>query len=464
MHRRELLSVGGAAVFSATAGRGGTKAPQDAEPMREWLGRWLAAFNDPDLRIYRAFVERTAPSVVPYVDDDLAVREVTGGFDLLEVEVLEPDRVTARVRDRAWDRVSRVILRASDNERLDDIAFAGAPAATVTPRLGAAAAVSAIRDKIEQEGRDGRVSGAVLVAQGGATVVRTAGGMADETANVPNVPETRFCIGSMGKIFTAVAIMQMVEAGRIRLDAPIRTYIPDYPNAALADRVTVRHLLTHTGGTGDIFGPAYDGREGTRADPVDLIRLYGQRDPVFAPGERWGYSNFGFILLGRILERVRQRPYAALLDEQILVPSAMAATSLDFAHSRTTAVACSGARETGLKPLPAYIGSPAGGGYSTVDDLHAFVGGLRNGRLVRPDTLTAMTDPQVVAGTSHWGLGFAIRERNGLRYFGHGGSAPGINGDLAVFPAFTTITLCNRGHPSAVCLAEFMGARLPAEA
>ena len=463
MHRRKLLSAGVAAALTAIAGRATAQGETGAGPMQGWLRRWLAAFNDPDLRAYKAFVQQTAPSVTPYVDDDLAVREATGGFDLVEVETVEADSLTARVKDRAWERVSRVTLRASDDRRLEDIAFAGAPPAGPMPRLDKPAALAVIRDKIEQERRHGRISGAVLVADGDGAVLRVSGGTADEATGEANAPETRFCIGSMGKMFTAVAVMQLVEASRVWLDAPIRTYIPDYPNAAVADRVTIRHLLTHTGGTGDIFGPAYDGHEGKSGEPGDLIRLYGARDPVFEPGERWGYSNYGFVLLGRILEVVRERPYAALVDEQIFGPADMAATSLGFAHDRTTAIAYTGARATGLRPLAAYVGSPAGGGYSTVDDLHGFVSSLRRGRFVRPDTLGAMAEPLVVAGASHWGLGFAIRERNGLQYFGHGGSAPGVSGDLAVFPAFTTITLCNRGHPSAGCLADFVGVRLPAE-
>lgn len=461
MRRREFMAgIAGAAAPLGIA-RGATP---EADRMRAWLSRWLAAFNDADLAVYQAFVTRVAPTVVPYLDDDLSVREISGGVELIEVETARPDSITALVRDRAWDRRSRVTLQATDDQRLDDIAFAGAPAGAPVPRLDERAALRAVRDKVEREGRAGRFNGAVLVARGEQVLLRDARGLADEASRTANRPDVRFCIGSMGKMFTAVAVMRMVEAGRIRLDAPIRAYIPDYPNAAVADRVTVRHLLTHTGGTGDIFGPGYDGRDGASAEPADLIALYGDRAPLFEPGTRWAYSNYGFVLLGRILERVSGQPYAALVDARVFKPSAMTATSLSASHGGPVATAYAGARATGLKPLGPYVGLPAGGAYSTVDDLHAFVVALRAGRLVRPETLKAMTEPQVVAGSAHWGLGFAIRERNGLRYYGHGGAAPGINGDLAVFPAYTTIALCNRGHPAAACLADFIGTRLPEKA
>lgn len=429
--------------------------------MGGWLERWLAAFNDPDLGVYKAFVMRTAPTVAPYVDDDLALREVTGGFELIEVEAHGPKAITALVRDRAWDRRSRVTLEAEDDHRLTDIAFASAPAGEMRGRLDQRSAITSAEQKLEQEARAGRLNGAFLVARGATPLLRRAYGVADEVAATENQPATRFCIGSMGKLFTAVAVMQLVETGALRLDAVLRDYLPDYPNAAVADRVTIRHLLTHTGGTGDIFGPAFDGHEGAVAEPQRLVDLYGHRDPAFEPGSRWAYSNYGFVLLGRVLERARGQDFGALLNAQVFQPSAMTATSLRAAEHGGAAIAYTGARATGLKTLQPYVGLPAGGGYSNVDDLQRFVVALQNGTLVRTETLKAMTDPQVTAGAGHWGLGFAIRERNGLRYFGHGGSAPGVNGDLAIFPTYTTIALCNRGHPAATCVADFIGARLP---
>jgi CubicO group peptidase (beta-lactamase class C family) len=461
MHRRAALLGGGAVAAGVLAGPALARS-EGPNRLQAWLKRWLAAFNDEDLRVYKAFVERTAPSVVPYVDDDLSVRETVGGVELLAAEIAGPNEISALVKDRVWDRRSRVVLRASDSHRLDDIAFAAAPSGPATSRLNEAVALAAIQGKLDAEGKAARLSGAVLVARGDAVILRTAQGLADDVA--ANSPATRFCIGSMGKMFTAVAVMQAVEAGLVQLDAPVRTYLPDYPNAAVADRVTVRQLLTHTGGTGDIFGPGYDGRRGSSAQPAHLVRLYGERPPQFEPGSRWGYSNYGFVLLGRILEVVRAKPYASLVEDQVFRPAGMASTSMAFDHARPTAAAYTGARATGLKALPPYVGLPAGGGYSSVDDLHAFVAALRNGRLVRRETLAAMVEPRVVAGSAHWGLGFAVRTRNGLSYFGHGGAAPGVNGDLAVFPDYTTIVLCNRGHPAAACVADFMGARLPAAA
>ncbi|WAS91307.1 serine hydrolase domain-containing protein [Nannocystis punicea] len=430
--------------------------------LQSWLERWLAAFNDPDLGVYERFVEALAPTVRPYIDDDLSVREVTGGFELVSSQVTGPQEITAFVKDRAWDRRSKVVLTASGPDRLDDIAFAGAPAEGTIARLDERAALAAVETKLRDEARGGRFNGAVSIARGEQVLVRVGHGSADDEQALRVTPSTRFCVGSMGKMFTAVAVMQLVEQGRLGLADTLATHLPDYANRALAERVTVEQLLTHTGGTGDIFGPQYDANADQLTTIAELVRFYGAREPAFAPGSRWGYSNYGFVLLGAILERVTGEPYEVVFQERIFGPAKMESTSQSFASSRPTAIPYTGAGATGRKALKPYAGLPAGGGYSTVEDLHAFVVALRSGALVGAPTLAAMTTPRVVAGTSHWGLGLAVRTRNGETYYGHGGSAPGVNGDLAVYRDYATVVLCNRGHPAAVNAAEFIGSRLPA--
>ncbi|MDG2523642.1 serine hydrolase [Caulobacter segnis] len=457
MNRRDLLisGVAGAGLLASGVSHA------DDGLLQSWLKRWLAAFNDPDLRIYKQFVETLAPSVRPYVDDDLSVREVTGGFQLVSSQVTGANEITAIMKDRAWDRRSKVVLTATGGEKLDDIAFAGAPGEALQ-RLDERLAIAASVEKLREEGAVGRFNGAALTARGEKVLLKVAHGMADESTGAAVTPSMRFCIGSMGKMFTAVAVMQMVESGRLKLSDTLAVHLPDYPNQALASRVTVERLLTHTGGTGDIFGPQYDANIDKLKTPADLVRFYGAREPIFEPGARWGYSNYGFVLLGAILERVAGKPYEAVFQEAIFMPAGMVSTSQGFASSKPTARPYTGARATGLKALTPYDGLPAGGGYSTVEDMHAFAIGLRAGRLVKPATLAAMTTPKVVAGSSHWGLGMAIRSRNGATYYGHGGSAPGVNGDFAVYRDDVTVVLCNRGHPAALNAADFIGARLPA--
>lgn len=267
----------------------------------------------------------------------------------------------------------------------------------------------------------------------------------------------------MGKMFTAVAALQLVAHGRLALADPIGRWIPDYPNRALARAVTVEQLLTHSGGTGDIFGPAYEANTARLVTLDDFIRLYGDRETLFAPGSRYGYSNYGYVLLGALIERASGDIWTDYLARHVYAPAGMRATS-PHASDGATAIPTTGARALGLKPLPFYVGLPAGGGYSTVYDLARFGAALRDGRLLTPSALALLTTPRLDAGESRRSAGLRIGSRGGAAYWGHSGAAPGVNGDYSFYPAtgYEVVVLANRGHPAAANVAEFAGLRLPA--
>ena len=141
--------------------------------------------------------------------------------------------------------------------------------------------------------------------------------MADRERKVPNTLTTRFRIGSMNKMFTAVAILQLAQAGKLKLDDPFGKYLTDYPNKELASKVTLHQLLTHTGGTGDIFGPDFDTHRTELKTLQDYVKLYGNRGPEFPPGSKWVYSNYGFILLGLVVEKVSGQNYYDYVNTHI---------------------------------------------------------------------------------------------------------------------------------------------------
>ena len=141
----------------------------------------------------------------------------------------------------------------------------------------------------------------------------------------PNTVDTAFRFGSMGKMFTAVAIAQLAQAGKLSFDAPLGKYLKDYPNVDVA-KVTLHQLLTHTGGTGDIFGPEFMEKRAELKELRDYVALYGARAPEFPPGSRHQYSNYGFILLGRVIEEVSGMSYDRYVRERIFLPAGMTAT------------------------------------------------------------------------------------------------------------------------------------------
>lgn len=342
----------------------------------------------------------------------------------------------------------------ADSTRTDaDSAFA----ATLDARLASATAA-------------GLFSGAVLVARDGRTVFEGAYGLADRERLVPNTPHTQFRVGSMYKMVTAVATLQLVQAGAVRLDAPLGTYLPDYPNAEVASTVTPHHLLTHTGGTGDIFGPEFTARRLELRTTGDYLRLYGTRGLQFAPGTRHVYSNYGFMLLGAVIERVSGTSYDDHVAARVLAPAGMTATGTapedslvpgrSVGYMRDT----SGARVSNAPTLP-YRGTPAGGGYSTVGDLARFAVALRERRLLdSAHTALLLAGKVTLAPHAQYAYGFESLILGGRRFVGHGGGAPGMNGELAFEPdggGYVIVVLSNLDPPAAGWVLGFITDRLP---
>ena len=349
---------------------------------------------------------------------------------------------------------------------------AGAPTAPGAPGDAASdsAFVAALRARLEAASQSGEFSGAVLVARDGRTLFEGAYGLADRERGVPNTPLTRFRVGSMYKMVTAVATLQLVQDGTLRLDAPLGTYIPDYPNADVASKVTPHHLLTHTGGTGDIFGPQFIEHRSELRTVEDYLRLYGTRDLQFAPGAKHVYSNYGFILLGAAIERVGGTSYENHVGARVLAPAGMTATGTAPEDSLVTGRSVGytrqlvpGALVSNAPTLP-YRGTPAGGGYSTVGDLARFAVAVREHQLLDPEHTALLLSGKVAVGpTFSYAYGFVDRVVGGRRFVGHGGGAPGMNGDLAFEPTggYVVVVLSNLDPPAAQQVAAFILARLP---
>ena len=193
-------------------------------------------------------------------------------------------------------------------------------------RLSEEDALAALAARAEKLARADEFSGAVLVAREGEVLLEDAWGRANREASTPNTRDTRFRIGSMNKMFTAVATLQLVEAGKLALDDPIGKHLPDYPNKDVASKVTVRHLLTHTGGTGDIFGPEFEQNRLKLRMHSDYVKLYGSRGLIHEPGTRFEYSNYGFVLLGALIEAVSGQSYYDYVRQNVFRPAGMTST------------------------------------------------------------------------------------------------------------------------------------------
>ena len=331
--------------------------------------------------------------------------------------------------------------------------------------------VSALRARLETATAAGEFSGAVLVVRDGTTLFEGAYGLADRERSVPNSPLTQFRVGSMNKMMTAVAALQLVQAGTLRLDTPLATYLRDYPNAELASSVTAHHLLTHTGGTGDIFGAEFMTHRLELRTTSDYVRLYGPRGLQFAPGAQFVYSNYGFVLLGALIEQLSGKSYYDQVATRVLAPAGMLATGFapedSLVSGRSvgyTREVVPGALVSNAPTLP-YRGTPAGGGYSTVGDFARFAAAIRERRLLDAAHTTLLLSGKVPVGQGvQYAYGFFDRVVGGRRFVGHTGGAPGMNGALEFEPngGYVVVVLSNFDSPAATQVAAFILNSLPA--
>ncbi len=281
--------------------------------------------------------------------------------------------------------------------------------------------------------------------------------------------ETRFRIGSMNKMFTATAILQLVQAGQVSLSDPLGKYLPDYPNKDVASKVSIEQLLSHTGGTGDIFGPDFAAHRLELRTLQDYITLYGNRPPTFEPGSRFEYSNYGFILLGRVIEKVTGTSYYDYVRDHIYAPAGMTSSGSEPegqppAHLSVgyTTMGEDTAYHPNTETLP-YRGTSAGGGYSTVGDLARFAEALQDGKLLSAHYVELLTTGKVDTPMGRYAYGFEDLSVNGTRCYGHNGGAPGMSGDLAVCPSdgYVVAVLSNLDPPAATNISQFITNRLP---
>lgn len=333
----------------------------------------------------------------------------------------------------------------------------------------------------EEEAAAGRFSGAILVARDEERIFAGAYGLADREKNIPNTLTTRFRLGTMAKMFTGVSVGQLIQAGLVEPAAPLAAYLPDYPNDELAARANIHHLLTHCGGTGDLFVPEYLARREQVRTIDDYVALLGSRAPRFEPGTRYEYSSFGFVLLGAVIEAVSGQNYYDYLDEHVFAPAGMTRTGalpeeaavpdLAIGYTRYNeereAFDCVDAPERPNTAMLPYRGSPAGGAYSTVEDLWRFATALLGHRLLDPDHTALVTTAQGTVGwEGRWaGYGFFQNLLLGrVRTFGHFGRGAGMNGDLSFWPEtghiFTVLT--NTDPPAADVVSGFICCLLPA--
>lgn len=415
------------------------------------------------------------------------LRAQSGGLDVVRVRALPPDGRTLHIltRSRQGERWLGIEVVATADEAarlegvmtiaLDDPSKPPTPWPTGLATDGDVAA--AIHDRIRREAEADRFSGVVLVGHGDSILVHDAVGMADREHGVPNTRTTRFGTTSVGKMFTGVAIAQLVEQGKLHFDDTLANVLPEYPNRAAARRITIRELLTHTAGVPDVFAsPRFVARHDFRSH-VEMLPTFADAPLDFAPGTRFSYSNGGYAVLGAIIEKLSGQSYEEYLREHVWRPAGMRHTDRPWAaRGPDRAIGYAHFSETdplAIEPRRPNIGAfddvthgdgmlaAFGGGSYTAEDLFRFARALRDGRLLRP-AMTALVTRGVVpvgdGGPAKYAYGFYDVDVGGHRVVMHPGSNSdtGLDADLEMLwdGNWTVVVLSNYDAPAGIALAS----------
>jgi D-alanyl-D-alanine carboxypeptidase len=438
-------------------------------PAGQAFSAWLTAFNTANSEQLRTAMKQFREPRP--VEGELDFRRATGGFDLKNILESTPTRIRVLVKERDSDQMAegQMEVEPAPPHRIArwDLRVVPRPAEFALPRMTEAEALKALKDRIDELVRQERFSGSVLVARHGKPVFSDARGMQDREKRIPNRLDTKYNLGSMNKMFTAVAVAQLAQQGKLKFTDTVGKHVPGYPNADVANKVTLHHLLSHTGGTGDIFGPEFAANLKELKDPKDYIALYGKRAPQFEPGSSWAYSNYGMVLVGAIIERASGMSYYDYVRKNVYQRAGMNNSDSYWKDEDTPNLAKGytggeGSLRYNYDSRP-MRGSPAGGGYSTCEDLLRFATALTGHKLLDAEHTNLLTTSKPGTPGDSYGYGFGISNDGGVRSFGHGGGAPGINADLKIFPdsGYVIAVMGNLDPPAASRISDFIAARLP---
>ncbi|QQS49121.1 MAG: beta-lactamase family protein [Acidobacteriota bacterium] len=384
------------------------------------------------------------------------------GYDFHGIQDTTADTVTALVKNRltgGWEAVA-VRIEAAEPHKISGIGRRDPkpPAGTMpTKRLTDAEIARTMESFVKKLADADAFSGTVLIANGDKVIYKGAFGTANKDFNAPNTIDTKFNLGSMNKMFTSVAIAQLVEQGKLSFDDPLSKFLPEFPNKQAAEKIRIKHLLTHTAGLGSYFNQKY--QESSRAlyrSVDDMMKLADDKDVAFEPGTKWAYSNTGMLVLGKVIEKASGQNYFDYIRRNIYKPAGMI-NSDSYDLDRVNPNLAVGYEKVFTDSGVAFRnnvfshvirGGPAGGGYSTVEDLLGFSLALRSNKLVGAEYVKLLTSPKPELSSPGYGYGFIIEDNGAIA--GHGGGFEGISSNLDMFleNGYTAVVMSNYGGAS----------------
>lgn len=293
----------------------------------------------------------------------------------------------------------------------------------------------------------GKFNGSVLVADQGKVMYKKGFGMANMEWDIPNKPNTKHRLGSVTKQFTAMLILQLVAEGKIDLQTPITTYLPDYPKEN-GDKITTHHLLTHSSGIPNYtaFPDFFAAESRNPYTPDQFVKKFEDKELEFTPGEKFNYSNSGYFLLGVLIEKLSGKTYEEMLHEKIFTPLGMHDTGYDnhkdILKNRATGYEKNGTSFINSAYLDMSIPYAAGSLYSTVEDLYLWDQALYTTTLLPQKYMDLFFTPYIAAfGNSQYAYGWGVGKEvignttDSITVISHGGGINGFNTNISRSPS-----------------------------
>jgi CubicO group peptidase (beta-lactamase class C family) len=443
------------------------------------MGEWFNLCSAPKLdQLKKWDGEHYSEEVFKFIpadriaSDDVKECTESGGYRVVEVIDSKPDHIRALVVANKTGLWLNYVLALDKNKSERIEGFGGGPAAppenTLPKDLSDAAITAEINSYADTMEKAGHFSGIVMVARDSKPILTRSEGYADRAARTPFTPASQFTIGSMGKMFTSVAIGQLVDQGKLSYDDVVGKFFPDYANKTVREKVTVGMLLSHTAGLKDFLGkrtPEMMKNGVKRA--AEFVPLFEKDDLRFEPGTSWAYSNAGLALAGAIVEKVSGEDYPGYIRKHVFEPAGMKDSDPNNIPGPRPHLVVPYTHMSPQGPSPDWheaehdIGSPAGGAISTAADLIRFADALRNGKLVSKATFAKITQEHgKPPGDGKYGYAMEIHDVYGRTVVGHGGGFPGVSTHLYMVldSPYTVVVLANQDPPA----ADFVGERAKA--
>jgi CubicO group peptidase (beta-lactamase class C family) len=310
---------------------------------------------------------------------------------------------------------------------------------------------------------NGAFSGAVLVARGDQVLLSKGYGFADRTSKIPNTPPTKFRMGSITKQFTAMAILILQADGKLNVQDLICNHIPDCPPPW--QTITIHHLLTHTSGIPNFTNFVdYGLTKATSSTPEEIIARFKDKPLDFPPGEGWGYSNSGYIVLGYIIERVAGTSYEDFLQQNIFTPLELHDTGYDH-NRKDLAIGYRDSSTIKADFVDMSIPYASGALYSTVLDLYRWDKSLDTAKLIPQDLQEQMFTAQASipdSAEASYGYGWVITQILGHQVFQHRGDIVGYSSYITHFPddRGTIIVMSNQQNVDSVKIGSVLAEKL----